>query len=179
MNLESLMFFLANNGNFAINTNILETNLVNQLILITGLIFIGRDLLGNTLNQRQIEIIANVQDSEKRLAEAQSRLEDAKKQLAQTRVLIDDIKNEAFLVQTKLLDSSYNQAKSEVLRKLGSAIITLQNRERLILKKVTQQISFLALEKVIQKIQEHQGNEQEQIKYMDARINMLKNISQD
>jgi hypothetical protein len=34
---------LASNGSFGINTDIFETNLVNQLIILGGVIFYGRD----------------------------------------------------------------------------------------------------------------------------------------
>nr|YP_009675017.1 ATP synthase CF0 B subunit [Rhizochromulina marina]QDH81868.1 ATP synthase CF0 B subunit [Rhizochromulina marina] len=90
--LSSLL--LAGSGEFGINTNILETNLVNQLILAGGLFVIGRDFLNESLSQRQTEIITNVQNSEKRLAEASTRLAEAKKQLSQAKLIMEDIRKE-------------------------------------------------------------------------------------
>jgi len=177
MSFDSFVFLLAEEGGFGINTDILETNLINQLILITGLVFFGRSSLGDALEERQLEIVNNVQDSEKRLAEATSRLEEAKKQLTQARVLMNEIKNEASLVQTKLLETDYEQTKAEILRKLNVATTTLRNRERNILAEVKQQISLLAIEKVVTQIQAQAGTETEQVDYMNARIQMLRNVN--
>ena len=58
---------LASNGSFGINTDIFETNLVNQLIILGGVIVLGRDFLSESLGQRQAEIISGVEDSEKAL----------------------------------------------------------------------------------------------------------------
>jgi F-type H+-transporting ATPase subunit b len=72
-------FILASNGSFGINTDIFETNLINQLIILGGVVFFGRDFLGESLSERQAEIINGVEDSEKRLNEATARLTEAKK----------------------------------------------------------------------------------------------------
>ena len=85
-------FILASNGSFGINTDIFETNLVNQLIVLVGIVFFGRDFLSESLGQRQTEIINGVEDSEKRLNEATTRLAEAKKQLSQARVIMDQIR---------------------------------------------------------------------------------------
>jgi len=98
-------------GGFGINTDILETNLINQIILLVGLFILGKDFLTESLGQRQTEIINGVEDSEKRLNEATTRLAEAEKQLSQARVIIDEIKKETNLTKAKLLDSDYEQAK--------------------------------------------------------------------
>ena len=82
--LEQAPMMLA--SGFGINTDILETNIVNQIILGGGLFVLGRDFLSESLGQRQAEIMSGVQDSEKRLNEATSRLEEAKKQLSQAQI---------------------------------------------------------------------------------------------
>ena len=72
--LTEAYLIVASNGSFGINTDILETNLVNQIILLVGLFFVGKDFLSESLSQRQEEIVQGVEDSEKRLREAQDRL---------------------------------------------------------------------------------------------------------
>jgi len=72
-------FIVASNGSFGINTDIFETNLVNQLIILVGVVVFGRDFLSESLGERQAEIISGVEDSEKRLNEATTRLAEAKK----------------------------------------------------------------------------------------------------
>jgi len=102
---------IANSGSFGINTNILETNLINQIILIAVLfVFVG-NALKESLGQRQAEIINGVEDSEKRLSEATNRLAEAKKQLSQARLIIAGIKNRTQLTKVNILESDYVQAK--------------------------------------------------------------------
>ena len=92
--LTEAYLIVASNGSFGINTDIFETNLINQLIVLGGVVFFGRDFLGESLSERQAEISSGVEDSEKRLNEATERLAEAKKQLAQARVIIDQIKKD-------------------------------------------------------------------------------------
>ena len=54
-------------GSFGINTDIFETNIINQIILLVGLYFVVGNALKESLAQRQAEINNAVTDSEKRL----------------------------------------------------------------------------------------------------------------
>jgi F-type H+-transporting ATPase subunit b len=164
---------LASNGSFGINTDIFETNLVNQLIILGGVVFFGRDFLGESLGQRQAEIISGVEDSEKRLNEATTRLAEAKKQLAQARVIIDQIRKETSSTKATLLEADYNQAKLELSKRFSSASSILKFRERQILAEIKQYVSVLALELVVTKIEKKAGLETELSSYMQQSINMV------
>lgn len=160
-------------GGFGINTNILETGLINNLILLGGLyIFLG-NALGESLGQRQTEIINGVEDSEKRLNEATNRLAEAEKQLSQARVIVDEIKKETRLTKVKLLTNDYEKAKSELSRRFNVATTTLKNRERLILSEIKQNISLLALKQVVSTIEKQTGLEAEQIAYLEESIQLV------
>jgi F-type H+-transporting ATPase subunit b len=164
---------IASNGSFGINTNILETGLVNNLILCVGLfIFLG-GALTTALEQRQTEIITGVEDSEKRLNEATNRLAEAEKQLSQANVIIEEIKKETQITKGTLLTNDYNQAKNELSRRFNTAITTLKNRERLILSEIKQNISLLALKQVISTIEKQTNLGEEQITYMQKSIQLL------
>jgi len=69
-------------GSFGINTDIFETNIINQIILLVGLYFVVGNALKESLAQRQAEINNAVTDSEKRLLEATDRLNEAKKTIS-------------------------------------------------------------------------------------------------
>ena len=49
MDFLEVPLLIAGNGSFGINTNVFETNLINQLILIAGLVVLGGDALGTSL----------------------------------------------------------------------------------------------------------------------------------
>ena len=164
---------LASNGSFGINTDIFETNLGNQLIILAGVIVLGRDFLSESLGQRQAEIISGVEDSEKRLNEATTRLAEAKKQLSQARVIMDQIRKETSGTKAALLESDYNQAKLELSKRFSSASSILMFRERQILAEIKQYVSVLALELVVSKIEKKAGLETELSSYMQESINMV------
>lgn len=165
---------IANEG-FGINTNILETGVINNVILLGGLyVFLG-NALRESLGQRQTEIINAVEDSEKRLNEATSRLSEAEKQLAQARVIVDQIKKETQATKLTLLNNDYEKAKSELSRRFNVATTTLKNRERLILSEIKQNISLLALKQVVYTIEKQTGLEAEQIAYMQQSIQLVGN----
>jgi F-type H+-transporting ATPase subunit b len=75
---------ISSDENITLNFDILETGLINIIALIIILVYVGRDFLGSTLEQRKNEIITNVQDAEERLNEANKRLTEAQKQLSQS-----------------------------------------------------------------------------------------------
>jgi F-type H+-transporting ATPase subunit b len=157
--LAQTQLIIANNGSFGINTDILETNAINIVILVIGLvIFVGKTLREG-LAQRQTEIINSVEDSEKRLNDATNRLAEAKKQLSQARVIIDEIKKETKATKISLLENDYVQAKKELSRRFNVAATTLKNRERLILSEIKQNISLLALKQVVSTIEKQAGTE--------------------
>lgn len=164
---------LASNGSFGINTDIFETNLVNQLIILVGVVVFGRDFLSESLGERQAEIISGVEDSEKRLNEATTRLAEAKKQLSQARVIMDQIRKETSSTKAALLESDYNQAKLELSKRFSSASSILMFRERQILSEIKQYVSVLALELVVSKIEKKAGLETELSSYMQESINMV------
>ena len=55
---------ICNNQNIQLNTNILETGLINISLLLGILIYTGRDFLGSVLETRRNEILENVKDAE-------------------------------------------------------------------------------------------------------------------
>jgi len=78
-NFDQIFTLLAEHQGIGLNTDILETGLLNIIALLGILIFTGRDFLGSLLEERKTTIVKSVQDAEDRLNEAQKRLNEAKK----------------------------------------------------------------------------------------------------
>jgi F-type H+-transporting ATPase subunit b len=173
MNTLYNVFTELSEGSFGINTDIFETNLVNKLIILAGVVVLGRDFLSESLSERQAEIISGVEDSEKRLNEATNRLAEAKKQLSQARVIMDQILKETSSTKASLLEADYNQAKLELSKRFSSASTILKFRERQILSEIKQYVSVLALELVVSKIEKKAGLQKELSSYMQDSINMV------
>mmetsp|Transcript_16604 Transcript_16604/g.34053 ORF Transcript_16604/g.34053 Transcript_16604/m.34053 type:complete len:94 (+) Transcript_16604:369-650(+) len=69
---------------FGFNFDILGTNFINISILLGIVIYVGKPFLTQILEFRQEKVLAAIQESEERLAQANLRLTEAQKQLAQT-----------------------------------------------------------------------------------------------
>jgi F-type H+-transporting ATPase subunit b len=171
--LKQTTLIITNKDKFTLNTNIFETNIINIAIFIVMLFVLAKPLLKQALYERQNLIIANLEDSEKRLNEGKKRLLEAKKQFTQVYLIIGDIKKEATMAKQNLLNNAYKTAKIELNRKFIIASTGLKTREKLTLNEIKQNISLLALKQVISKIKQQSGNEEEQINYMQESIKKL------
>lgn len=179
--LTNTQIILASNGSWGINTNIFETNLINQLIILGGIIFVGRDLLNESLTERQNEIMTGIQDSEKRLEEAKIRLSDAKTQLEQTRVIINQIKKDTIITRKTLLNSDYEQAKSDLARRFSSAKTLYKFQERQVLNEIKGYISNVAFDLVKTKLEKQIGLEEKLSGYLTdsiKRVNFQASVKQ-
>jgi F-type H+-transporting ATPase subunit b len=173
MDFLEVSLLIAGNGSFGINTNVFETNLINQLILIAGLVVLGGDALGTSLAERQDEIIKNVEDSEKRLSESKARLEEAQLQLTQSNIMIDSIRKQAKETKITLLNSDYEQTKLELTKRFNSAITILSLQEREVVSEIKMYIAQLVISVVISKIKNKVGYEAQLDSYLQNSFAMI------
>jgi F-type H+-transporting ATPase subunit b len=110
-NFDQIFTLLAEHEGIGLNTDILETGLLNIIALVGILVYTGRDFLGSLLEERKSTIVKGVQDAEDRLNEAQKRLGEAEKQLSQANIVISEIKNETISTKKMLLESDSLQLK--------------------------------------------------------------------
>lgn len=153
-NFDQIFTLLAKHEGIGLNTDILETGLLNILALLGILIFTGRDFLGSLLEERKTTIIKGVQDAEDRLNEAQKRLDEAKKQLDQANIVISQIKNETITTKKMLLESDAFAAKKDLKVRFERALATFRSKEREIFLEIKQQIISLVLKKTVIRAQE-------------------------
>jgi F-type H+-transporting ATPase subunit b len=152
-NFDQIFTVLAHEG-ISLNTDILETGLLNILVLLAILIYTGRDFLGSLLEERRSTIVKGVQDAEDRLNEAQKRLAEAQKQLNQANLVISEIKNETVATKKLLLESDAFQAKKDLTVRFERALGTFRSKERQIFVEIKQQIISLVLQRTVSRVQE-------------------------
>jgi F-type H+-transporting ATPase subunit b len=157
---------------FGLNTDILETNLINIVLLIALLVSVLGNFLNENLSARQQLIITSVQDAEKRFNEASERLIEAKAQWSQAIIIIEEIKTQTKLTKIKLLDTEFNEANQELSQRFNTALMVLRYREQQVLNDVMKQVAQLALNQVIAKMQTQLGKT-EQALIIDNKINRL------
>lgn len=85
---------LASHGGFGLNFNPFETNIINLVIVIAGLVWFLKGFLGGILERRRSAILTDLNDAEQRLAAATTSLATAQKDLAEAQVRADSIRSE-------------------------------------------------------------------------------------
>ena len=161
-NFDQIFTLLASEG-ISLNTDILETGLINILALLGILIYTGRDFLGSLLEERRTTIVNGVQDAEDRLSEAQKRLAEAQKQLNQATIVISEIKNETVTTKKVLLESDAFQAKKDLTVRFDRALAAFRSKERQIFVEIKQQIISLVLQRTVSRVQETFKSKERQI----------------
>ena len=150
-NFDQIFTLIANEG-ISLNTDILETGLINILALLAILIYTGRDFLGSLLEERRTTIVKGVQDAEDRLSEAKKRLVEAEKQLNQANIVISEIKNETVTTKKVLLESDAFQAKKDLAVRFERALASFRSKERQIFVEIKQEIISLVLQRTVTRV---------------------------
>lgn len=172
-NFDQIFTLLAEHEGISLNTDILETGLINILALLAILIYTGRDFLGSLLEERKTTIVNGVQDAEDRLNEAQKRLDEAKKQLNQANLVISEIKNETITTKKRLLESDAFQAKKDLTVRFERALATFRSKERQIFVEIKQQIISLVLQRTVSRAQETFKSQERATALINETINKL------
>ena len=172
-NFDQIFTLLAKHEGIGLNTNILETGLLNIIALLAILFFAGRDFLGSLLEERKTTIVKSVQDAEDRLNEAQKRLSEAQKQLNQANFVIGEIKNETIATKKLLLESDTYDAKKDLKIRFDRALASFQSKERQIFLEIKQQIISLVLKRTVIRAQEAFGPKERATALINDTINKL------
>jgi F-type H+-transporting ATPase subunit b len=172
-NFDQIFTLLAEHEGIGLNTDILETGLINILVLVAILIYTGRDFLGSLLEERKTTIVKGVQDAEDRLNEAQKRLAEAEKQLNQANLVISEIKNETIATKKILLESDASKAKKDLAVRFERALATFRSKERQIFLEIKQQIVSLVLQRTVTRVQETFKSKERAAALINETINKL------
>jgi len=172
-NFDQIFTLLAEHEGIGLNTDILETGLINIIALLAILVYTGRDFLGSLLEERKTMIVKGVQDAEDRLNEAQKRLSEAEKQLNQANLVISEIKNETITTKKVLLESDAFQAKKDLKIRFERALATFRSKERQIFLEIKQQIISLVLKRTVTRAQETFGSKERATALINETINKL------
>lgn len=172
-NFDQIFTLLAEEEGIGLNSDILETGLLNILALIGILLYAGKDFLGSLLDERKTTIVKGVQDAEDRLNEAQKRLSEAEKQLNQANLVISEIKNETTATKKLLLESEAYEAKKDLKIRFERALATFRSKERQIFLEIKQQIISIVLKRTVIRAQEAFGPKERATALINDTINKL------
>jgi len=173
-NFNQIFTLLANEDGIELNTDILETGLLNIIALVGILIYTGKDFLGSLLEERKTTIVKSVQDAEDRLNEAQQRLDEAQKQLNQVNVIIGEIKTETLKTKKALLEADAFEAQKDLKTRFERAFTSFESKERQVFLEIKERIIILVLNQTVARAKETYKSKAKSTALINATIKSLK-----
>jgi F0F1-type ATP synthase membrane subunit b/b' len=163
---------LSNKKEFGFNGNFLEANVINIALLLSGVIYLGRNFLTSALETRQQKIVEVMQESEERLTQANERLKEAEKQLAEAKLAISKIKEEATKTSLKVKETILAQGKADIERLTNNGKANIETAELQIRRQIQEHITELALKRVSLQLKDYMTSEN-QVKIINSNISQL------
>ena len=146
---------LSSGKGFGFNSNFLEANVLNIALLLSGVIYLGRNFLTSALELRQQKVTEAIQEAEERLQQANTRLLDSEKQLTEAQSVIEKIKKEAETTARTVKETILAQGKVDIERLTNNGKNSIEQAEMQIKKQIQQRITNLAMERVSNQLQDY------------------------
>ncbi len=157
---------------FGINSDILETNLINLVIVIGLLIYAGRGFLGKILSARLESIQSAIADAEKRQKDASDKLTLQQQKLAQAKTEADNLRKQAEADANKAADSILATIDADIARLREAADQEIATEQERVIVQLRQQVAEKALSSV-QSYFDRGLSEDVQIELIDRSIALL------
>ncbi|EKQ68841.1 ATP synthase, F0 subunit b [Leptolyngbyaceae cyanobacterium JSC-12] len=159
-------------GGFGINTDILETNLVNLLIVAGLLFYFGRGFLGKILSDRRSSIETAIREAEERKQQAAAALADEQQKLAQAQQEAARIRAAADERAATTKATILEQAERDIQRLRESVTQDVDTERARAIAELRQRITTLALQKAEAELPSRL-NDDVQRSIIDRSISML------
>ena len=158
--------------NWEFNFDLLETNVINIVLLVGSLTYVLKKFLGATLIKRQEKVLLTIQEAENQLYQAKNRLTEAEKQLIQSKTIMKQIQLEAVITAKRVRESILEQGKLDIQRLTNASKLSIKTIEKQIRKQIQQQITSLAMTQVSIKLKEQMSTEM-QLHLINQNISQL------
>jgi len=159
-------------GGFGLNFDILNTNLVNLVIIIGVLLYFGRKVVGKTLSDRHKRIETAIATAERRASEAAASLAEQQQKLAQAQAEAERIRKAAEENAKVARDNILAQATQDIQRMQETAAQDLNAERERAIAQLRQQVVSMALQKVESELRTGVDNTAQQ-KLIDRSIALL------
>jgi len=158
---------------FGINTNILETNIVNLSVVIGVLFVVGKDVLTSLLDERRQKIVQSLEDVEARYNEAQKKLEAANLELNTAVEKAKEIRVQSTATASQSFAVAEKRAEAEILRLEGTKTSTLAVEKQKLVRTMRELLTTGALEKAFTTLKQERSGTLLQKRLID---NLLRDV---
>lgn len=162
---------------FDLNTNILETNLINLAVVISVLVYFGKGLLSTLLKNRRDIILSTIRTAEERYQEALDEVNRAKTLFEELRAKADEVRvNNSS--QVKRENQEMLQAVDEDDRRLEELMLaTVHFEEQRAIEEVRQQTCKSALKRALQALNHRLNQNHLQTRMIEHSIILFNSIN--
>lgn len=159
-------------GGYGLNFDILQTNLINLVIIIGVLFYFGRKVVGKTLSDRRERIETAIKTAEQRQRDAATALAEQQQKLAQAQAEAERIRKNAEESAKTARENILVQATQDIERMRETANQELNTERERVINQLRQQVVTMALEKVESELQNRVDNAAQQ-KLIDRSLALL------
>jgi F-type H+-transporting ATPase subunit b len=171
MNWNLFSFFLNSEPFIEFNTNILETNIIN-IILLFGLLFYANKVsFSGTLEDRQKEIVQTIENAQKDVLNASNYYSLAEKGFTQSLFWLQSWKTLYAKEKVDIVNSKYNSVKNGLTETFSTTENLISNFENKAFVALQRYIIFVTASKILRKF--FFLNEKEQAKIIELTIAKL------
>ena len=139
----------SHSGGFGLNLNLFETNIINLAIVIVALVWFLKGFLGGILERRRAAILAELQDAEKRVAEASAALAEVQKGLADSQARAEQIRAEGQARAQAIRLESEKRTVEEMARLKQASASDLDAEASRVTAQLRREAARLAIEKAL------------------------------
>nr|YP_010700472.1 ATP synthase CF0 subunit I [Strombomonas costata]WCH63611.1 ATP synthase CF0 subunit I [Strombomonas costata] len=148
----NIFMLISESEGFGINTDILETNVLNLSVVIGVLIYYGRIVLSDLINSRKEVILKSLQEADNKLREAEENLIFAKKNFDMAKVKSEQIRSQSLLLANQTSQSMLNAVEEDIKRLKATNLSAVRFEEEKSISEVCQKLSNLALTTVVDRL---------------------------
>jgi len=158
---------------FGINTNVLETNVINLSVVIGVLFVVGKDVLTSLLDERKQKIVQSLEDVETRYKQAQQKLEEANLELSTAVEKAKEIRTQSSTTASQSFALADKRAEAEILRLEGTKTSTLSVEKQKLVGEMRELLTKEALEKALVTLKQERSGTLLQKRFID---NLLSDV---
>lgn len=170
----SLSTVFAHHGGFGLNLNLLDTNIINLVIVIGVLVWFLRGFLGGMLERRRQTILAELSDAEERLKAANAAVAQAQQDLATAQQKAEQIRIDGQARAEAVRSESERRTIEDMARLKQDAVADLNAEAARVTDQLRRQAARQAIEKALASLP-GKLDDAAQARLIDQSINTLGN----
>ena len=140
-------------GGFGLNFDILETNLINLVIIIGVLLYFGSKVVGKTVSDRRERIETEIVAAEKRASDAATALQKQQQNLASAQAEAEKIRANAEQSAQRARENILTGATADIQRLKEAASQDLNSERERAIASLRSSVVAMALQKVESQLQ--------------------------